>query len=82
MKTISQRELRNDSAAVLRAVESGETLTVTRRGVPVARLTPIVDMSDLKCTRPATQKIDFNNLVLIDSEISTEEILTEIRDER
>lgn len=39
-EAISQRELRNDSAAVLRRVESGESLTVTRHGQPVADLVP------------------------------------------
>ena len=38
---ISQRELRNDSAAVLREVQSGRRLTVTRNGVPVAELRPV-----------------------------------------
>lgn len=38
--TISQRELRNDSGAVMRRVEAGERFTVTRNGVPVADLTP------------------------------------------
>ena len=38
---ISQRELRNDSAAVLREVQSGRCLTVTRNGVPVAELRPV-----------------------------------------
>jgi prevent-host-death family protein len=40
MRIISQRELRNDSARVLREVEAGETLIVSRRGVPVAELRP------------------------------------------
>jgi prevent-host-death family protein len=40
MKTISQRELRNDSAAVLREVESGRSLVITRNGTPVAELRP------------------------------------------
>lgn len=40
-RTISQRELRNDSAAVLREVEAGETLVVTRNGTPVAELRPL-----------------------------------------
>jgi prevent-host-death family protein len=40
-RVISQRELRNDSAAVLREVQSGATLTVTRNGSPVAELRPI-----------------------------------------
>ena len=38
---ISQRELRNDSAAVLREVQSGRCLIVTRNGVPVAELRPV-----------------------------------------
>lgn len=40
-RTISQRELRNDSAAVLREVQAGQTIIVTRNGVPVAELRPI-----------------------------------------
>jgi prevent-host-death family protein len=39
-KTITQRELRNDSAAVMDAVEAGETIVVTRNGNPVAELRP------------------------------------------
>ena len=38
--TISQRELRNDSGAIMRRVEAGEHFTVTRNGVPLADLTP------------------------------------------
>ena len=37
-RTISQRELRNDTAAVLRDVQRGETLIVTRNGTPIAEL--------------------------------------------
>lgn len=40
-RIISQRELRNDSAAVLREVQAGQTIIVTRNGVPVAELRPI-----------------------------------------
>lgn len=36
MRTISQREMRNDSGQILRDVESGEAMVVTRRGLPVA----------------------------------------------
>jgi len=39
-RTIPQRELRNNVAAVLRAAEAGDTFTVTVRGRPVARLGP------------------------------------------
>jgi prevent-host-death family protein len=38
--TISQRELRNDSGAIMRRVERGESFVVTRNGVPVADLLP------------------------------------------
>jgi prevent-host-death family protein len=40
-RTITQRELRNDSAAVLREVQAGQTMIVTRNGMPVAELRPI-----------------------------------------
>lgn len=40
-RTITQRELRNDSAAVLRDVQAGQTITVTRNGTPVAELRPL-----------------------------------------
>jgi prevent-host-death family protein len=40
-KHISQRELRNDSSRVLRDVQAGETVVVTRYGVPVAELRPV-----------------------------------------
>ncbi len=40
-RKITQRELRNQSAAVLREVEAGRTITVTRNGTPVAELRPI-----------------------------------------
>ncbi|EQD57566.1 prevent-host-death family protein, partial [mine drainage metagenome] len=40
-RTITQRELRNESAAVLREVQAGQTIIVTRNGVPVAELRQI-----------------------------------------
>jgi antitoxin (DNA-binding transcriptional repressor) of toxin-antitoxin stability system len=39
-RTISQRELRNDSGTVLRALDRGEDFIVTRNGVPVGELRP------------------------------------------
>jgi prevent-host-death family protein len=40
-RIITQRELRNDSAAVLREVQAGHTLIISRNGVPVAELRPV-----------------------------------------
>jgi prevent-host-death family protein len=41
MKTITQREFRNSSAAVMDAVEAGETYHITRNGTEVAELRPL-----------------------------------------
>jgi antitoxin (DNA-binding transcriptional repressor) of toxin-antitoxin stability system len=43
MKTITQRQLRNGSAALMDAVENGETFRITRHGVEVAELRPVPD---------------------------------------
>lgn len=40
-RTITQRELRNDSGEIMRQLDEGETFVVTRRGVPVGELVPI-----------------------------------------
>lgn len=40
-RIITQRELRNDNAQIMRALETGDSFIVTRSGVPVGRLTPI-----------------------------------------
>jgi prevent-host-death family protein len=40
-RTITQRELRNDSGAILREVESGRTVIVSRNGTPIGELRPI-----------------------------------------
>lgn len=40
-RIINQRELRNDSAAILREVQAGQAIIISRNGVPVAELRPI-----------------------------------------
>lgn len=41
VKIITQREFRNNSAAVMDAVEAGETYHITRNGTEVAELRPL-----------------------------------------
>lgn len=41
MKIVSQREFRNNSTAVMDAVEAGETYHITRNGTEVAELRPL-----------------------------------------
>jgi antitoxin (DNA-binding transcriptional repressor) of toxin-antitoxin stability system len=38
---ISQRELRNDSGRIMRALDDGKTFVVTRNGQPVGELRPL-----------------------------------------
>jgi prevent-host-death family protein len=40
-REISQRELRNQSGDIMRALDRGEAFIVTRNGVPVGALSPI-----------------------------------------
>ena len=40
-REITQRELRNESGEIMRALDRGETFVVTRNGVPVGELIPL-----------------------------------------
>jgi antitoxin (DNA-binding transcriptional repressor) of toxin-antitoxin stability system len=40
-KKITQRELRNRSGKIMRALDRGETFIVTRNGLPVGELRPV-----------------------------------------
>jgi prevent-host-death family protein len=40
-REITQRELRNESGEVMRALDAGESFIVTRNGVPVGELRPL-----------------------------------------
>jgi len=52
MKTITQREFRNNSASVMDAVEAGETYHITRNGIEVAELRPLT-----RRRRPTTDEL-------------------------
>lgn len=40
-RQITQRELRNESGRIMRALDKGKSFTVTRNGVPVGELIPV-----------------------------------------
>ena len=63
-------------------VEAGEVLEVTRRGVPVARLVPLSDDSDLRCVKPATRSINYADFPRILSGEPSEVTMAAIRDDR
>lgn len=83
MRTISQRELRNDNAEIMREVEEGETFVVTRRGVPVARIVPYSGTeSGLRIDRPARKRTRFSDRDLVESTETIAEILDDLRGDR
>ncbi|MEO6881779.1 MAG: type II toxin-antitoxin system prevent-host-death family antitoxin [Mycobacteriaceae bacterium] len=65
VRTIAQRELRNDNAKVIEAVSAGESFVVTRNGQPVAELRPyrsarctFVEREDVLALATAGVRID------------------------
>jgi prevent-host-death family protein len=40
-RRITQRELRNESGRIMRALDKGQSFVVTRNGVPVGELIPL-----------------------------------------
>lgn len=82
MPTISQRELRNDNAEIVRGVERGESYTITRRGVPVAQLGPIPTGDDLPSAKPATCRPDWTTFPRAPWNSSTEHVLEDLRGDR
>jgi prevent-host-death family protein len=41
MREVGIKELKRDASAIVDAVEAGETVVITRRGTPVARMGPV-----------------------------------------
>ena len=79
---ISQRELRNDNAEIMRELLAGETFTVTRHGVPVARLIPLNSQADLTCDRPAKQRPRYATQERVVPSRRTADLLDDLRGDR
>lgn len=41
MREVGIKELKREASAIVAAVEAGETIVITRRGAPVARMGPV-----------------------------------------
>ncbi|MDO4888815.1 MAG: type II toxin-antitoxin system prevent-host-death family antitoxin [Actinomycetaceae bacterium] len=85
MTTIPHRELRNNSAAILRRVESGESFEITNNGRPVAELVPIARdrltlLRQQGATRPAVP-IDFSALARAKG-LTSKDVLNDLRGEQ
>lgn len=83
MKTITHREMRNNSSEILRQLEAGESFEVTNRGKVVGTLEPRSDdpFRGLPVRR-ATKRLDLGKIQPIDSDLTSQEILDIVREER
>lgn len=79
MSTISQRQLRNDNAEVIREVQAGNTFTVTRRGVPVAVIGPVPEDTRPEPAQPARRRPTFSALTRVHLDRDSADILAEDR---
>jgi prevent-host-death family protein len=79
MQTITQRELRNDNAQIIRAVEQGESFTVTKHGVPVAHVIPVTTDADLRRAKAAKPGRRVTDLPRVKGSRTTSDHLDDMR---
>lgn len=88
MRTISHRELRNNSSKVLHDVQAGEMIQVTNRGEVAAVLVPpsLTPLERLevagKVRQPSDRPVDLRHLRRSTSTSTTAEIIADVRGER
>ncbi|MDR6986056.1 prevent-host-death family protein [Paenarthrobacter nitroguajacolicus] len=86
MTTIPHRELRNQSSRILERVKNGEVINVTNNGEIAATppsASPFERLLRAGSVRPASDpRVDFRILPRVQSEISTAEILADLRGDR
>lgn len=85
MERLSQRELRNESGRVLRAVSEGHSFVLTNNGVPVGRIVPLdAPAPALAIARPARREGGWAALA-IERKTTTKSLadtLDELREDR
>ncbi|MGF4045362.1 type II toxin-antitoxin system Phd/YefM family antitoxin [Paenarthrobacter nitroguajacolicus] len=88
MTTIPHRELRNQSSKILERVKNGEVIDVTNNGEVAATLippsaSPFERLLQAGSVRPASETpVDFTILPRISSDITTADILADLRGDR
>ncbi len=89
MRTITHRELRNNSGEILRRVAAGESFEITNNGHLAAVISPPKTGSVLDEliargeARPATRPIeDLATIKRVPSDVSTAEIVADVRGPR
>ena len=88
MRTISHRELRNNSSAILREVQAGEIIEVTNHGEVAAVLVPPASTSYERLVaagkvRQATDRaVDLRRIPRATSTLTTKKIIDDLRGQR
>jgi prevent-host-death family protein len=88
MRTISHRELRNNSSEILRDVLAGEIIEVTNHGEVAAVLVPpsFTSYERLlaagKVRLPADSSIDLRRIPRVRSSLRTADIIADVRGDR
>lgn len=89
MRSIRHRELRNNSAEVLRAVSAGETIEVTNNGEVAAVLVPPSRtpyerlMAAGKVREPRKERpVDLRRIRRVSAPVSSSDIIADVRGDR
>jgi prevent-host-death family protein len=81
-RTIPHRELRNNSSAVLRDVQAGESIAITNHGEVVAMLVPPGGRRETLRVRRARVQGGFAGLERVRLDVPVQEVLDDLRGER
>ena len=81
MREVSTTEAKSRFAELVRAVEYGETIAITRHGKTVAHLTPALDR-ERAARKEAVERFRANRRRWRRTKVTTEEILAWIREGR
>ncbi|MDI2023046.1 MULTISPECIES: type II toxin-antitoxin system Phd/YefM family antitoxin [Paenarthrobacter] len=88
MTTIPHRELRNQSSKILERVKNGEVIDVTNNGQVAATLippsaSPFERLLQAGSIRPAIESpVDFRLVARVSSDLTTADILADLRGDR
>ena len=78
---VTDEALRTQTPDMLKRAQSGETLTITSHGVPVAQLGPVNVNVDDFLVQPASKTVRFSEINRVKSSIPTADVIEELRKE-
>jgi len=82
-RVIPHRELRNNSSAILREVQAGESIQISNHGEVVAMLVPPTQPAPTALrVRHAKKRAGFSDLPRVSTDQSVQELLDDLRADR